>query len=159
VLRNRAADTATDTATELHKRAAVKRSRRAQTVLGDRHDPVREILLQVQSGGLRNSPGRIFQRLYMQTEVRRKKQRKQRRIQLNATAATAESFETVIEVDFSLYSKRAFFVFVSTNRKMAEPPESQRLRAAPTRLQQSIRRHQAENRRVPLQVQRHIQVR
>ncbi len=31
----------------MHKRAAVKRSRRAQTVLGDRHDLICEILLQV----------------------------------------------------------------------------------------------------------------
>ena len=36
-------DTATDTATETYKCSAVKRSRRAQTVLGDRHDPVEEI--------------------------------------------------------------------------------------------------------------------
>ncbi len=40
----RAADTATEIATEIatemHKCSAVKRSRRAQTVLGDRHDPI-----------------------------------------------------------------------------------------------------------------------
>ena len=33
-------DTATDTATDLHKWAAVKSPLGAQTVLGDRHDPV-----------------------------------------------------------------------------------------------------------------------
>jgi hypothetical protein len=70
--RRRAADTATDTDTdtaeEMHKRSAVKRSRRAQTVLGDRHDPVERILFASFVGRLRNSPGRIFQRLGTQTE-------------------------------------------------------------------------------------------
>ena len=65
--RRRAADTATDTdtdtAAEMHKRSALKRSRRAQTVLGDRHDPVERILFASDVGRLRNSPGRIFQRL------------------------------------------------------------------------------------------------
>ena len=137
----------------MHKWSAVKSPLGAQTVLGDRHDPVERSLITSAVGRLRNSPGRIFQRLETQVEVRRIQPQSQPK------AATAESFETVIEVDFSLYSKRAFFVFVSTNRKMAEPLESQRLRAAPTRLQQSIRLLPAENRRVPLQVQRHIQVR
>ncbi len=55
-------------ATELHKSAAVKSPLGAQTVLGDRHDPVYEILLQAPSGGLRNSPERTFQRLGTQTD-------------------------------------------------------------------------------------------
>ena len=126
----------------MHTWAAVKRSRRAQTVLGDRHDPICDFFVST-VGRLRNSPGRIFQRLETQT----------------ATDAAAESVETVIEIDFSWYSKRAFFVFVSKNPKRAESLESLRPRAAPTRLQQSIRLLPGENRRVPLQVQRHIQVR
>ena len=95
----------------MHKRAAVKSPLGAQTVLGDRHDLVYEIYLQVKSaacgtrpaeffngwarkricdgsekrsrenlirqrfacavGRLRNSPGRIFQRLGTQTDERR----------------------------------------------------------------------------------------
>ena len=47
----------------MHKWSAVKRSRRAQTVLGDRHDPVERSLITSAVGRLRNSPGRIFQRL------------------------------------------------------------------------------------------------
>jgi len=39
---------------------AVKRSRRAQTVLGDRHDPVCEILLQVQSAACGTRPAEFF---------------------------------------------------------------------------------------------------
>ena len=62
--RRRAADTATDTdidtAEEMHKWAAVKRSRRAQTVLGDRHDPVHEILLQVSSAACGTRPAEFF---------------------------------------------------------------------------------------------------
>ena len=38
-----ATETATDTATEIHKCSAVKSPLGAQTVLGDRHDPVEEI--------------------------------------------------------------------------------------------------------------------
>ena len=38
-----ATDTATDTATELHKLAAVESPLGAQTVLGDRHDPICEV--------------------------------------------------------------------------------------------------------------------
>ena len=51
-----ATDTATDTDTEMHKCSAVKRSRRAQTVLGDRHDLVCEILLQVTSAACGTRP-------------------------------------------------------------------------------------------------------
>ena len=66
--RLRAADTATDidtdtaanTAVEMHKRSAVKRSRRAQTVLGDRHDLVCEILLQVMSVACGTRPAEFF---------------------------------------------------------------------------------------------------
>ena len=50
----------TETATEMHKRSAVKRSRRAQTVLGDRHDPVCEILLQVPSAACGTRPAEFF---------------------------------------------------------------------------------------------------
>ena len=53
-------DTATDTAAEMHKRSAVKRSRRAQTVLGDRHDPACEILLQVPSAACGTRPAEFF---------------------------------------------------------------------------------------------------
>ena len=65
-------DTEIDTEidTELHKWAAVKRSRRAQTVLGDRHDPGYENLFTSAVGRLRNSPGRIFQRLGTQAPER-----------------------------------------------------------------------------------------
>jgi hypothetical protein len=62
---------ATETDSEMRKRSAVKRSRRAQTVLGDRHDPVERILFASDVGRLRNSPGRIFQRLDTQTDARR----------------------------------------------------------------------------------------
>ena len=55
----------------MHKCSAVKRSRRAQTVLGDRHDPVCENLFTSSVGRLRNSPGRIFQRLGTQTDSRK----------------------------------------------------------------------------------------
>ena len=41
-------------------RAAVKRSRRAQTVLGDRHDPICEILLQVPSAACGTRPTEFF---------------------------------------------------------------------------------------------------
>jgi len=41
-------------------RAAVKRSRRAQTVLGDRHDLVCEILLQVLSAACGTRPAEFF---------------------------------------------------------------------------------------------------
>ena len=133
-----------------YKRAAVKRSRRAQTVLGDRQDLVYEILLQEPSAACGTRPAEFFNGWINKQKCAET---------APATAAAGESFETVIEVHFSLHSQRSFFVFVSTNRKMAEPLESQRLRAAPTRLQQSIRLLPAENRRVPLQVQRHIQVR
>ncbi len=40
----------------MHKWSAVKRSRRAQTVLGDRHDPVCEILLQAPSAACGTRP-------------------------------------------------------------------------------------------------------
>ena len=56
----RAADTATDTATEMHKCSAVKRSRRAQTVLGDRQDPIYEIFLQVPSAACGTRPAEFF---------------------------------------------------------------------------------------------------
>ena len=52
--------------------AAVKRSRRAQTVLGDRHDLVVRCSITSSVGRLRNSPGRIFQRLGTQTDAPRK---------------------------------------------------------------------------------------
>ena len=55
-----ATDTATDTATETHKCSAVKRSRRAQTVLGDRHDPVERICLQVSSAACGTRPAEFF---------------------------------------------------------------------------------------------------
>ena len=48
----------------------MKRSRRAQTVLGDRHDPVERILFASAVGRLRNSPGRIFQRLGTHIDLR-----------------------------------------------------------------------------------------
>ena len=68
-------DTATDTdintATELHKCAAVKSPLGAQTVLGDRHDPVERSLIASHVGRLRNSPERTFQRLGTQTDLRR----------------------------------------------------------------------------------------
>jgi len=38
----------------------VKRSRRAQTVLGDRHDPICEILLQVPSAACGTRPAEFF---------------------------------------------------------------------------------------------------
>ena len=44
----------------MHKRSAVKRSRRAQTVLGDRHDLVCEILLQVTSAACGTRPAEFF---------------------------------------------------------------------------------------------------
>jgi len=44
----------------MHKSAAVKRSRRAQTVLGDRHDLVYEIYLQVQSAACGTRPAEFF---------------------------------------------------------------------------------------------------
>ena len=50
----------TDTATERHKCSAVKRSRRAQTVLGDRHDPVERICLQVSSAACGTRPAEFF---------------------------------------------------------------------------------------------------
>ena len=53
-------ETATETATETHKGSAVKRSRRAQTVLGDRHDPICEILLQVPSAACGTRPAEFF---------------------------------------------------------------------------------------------------
>jgi hypothetical protein len=56
----RATDTATDTATETHKCSAVKRSRRAQTVLGDRHDLICEILLQAPSAACGTRPAEFF---------------------------------------------------------------------------------------------------
>ena len=67
-IRVTATETAAETAAEMHKLAAVKRSRRAQTVLGDRHDPICENLFTSSVGRLRNSPGRIFQRLGTQTD-------------------------------------------------------------------------------------------
>jgi hypothetical protein len=44
----------------MHKWAAVKRSRRAQTVLGDRHDLVYEILLQEPSAACGTRPAEFF---------------------------------------------------------------------------------------------------
>ena len=61
---------AADTATELHKRAAVKSPLGAQTVLGDRNDPDYKNLFTSAVGRLRNSPERTFQRLGTQVEVR-----------------------------------------------------------------------------------------
>ena len=55
-----ATDTAMETATETHKCSAVKRSRRAQTVLGDRHDPVERICLQVSSAACGTRPAEFF---------------------------------------------------------------------------------------------------
>jgi hypothetical protein len=49
----------------------VKRSRRAQTVLGDRHDPNVRHSTTNSVGRLRNSPGRIFQRLGTQADSRK----------------------------------------------------------------------------------------
>ena len=51
-----APDTATDTATELHKWAAVKSPLGAQTVLVDRHDLIYEILLQEPSAACGTRP-------------------------------------------------------------------------------------------------------
>ena len=50
----------------------MKRSRRAQTVLGDRHDLIVRCSITSSVGRLRNSPGRIFQRLGTQIDARRK---------------------------------------------------------------------------------------
>jgi hypothetical protein len=47
---------ATDAATEIHQCSAVKSPLGAQTVLGDRHDPICEILLQVQSAACGTRP-------------------------------------------------------------------------------------------------------
>ena len=55
-------------ATELHKSAAVKSPLGAQTVLGDRHDPVERSLIASHVGRLRNSPERTFQQLGTQTD-------------------------------------------------------------------------------------------
>jgi hypothetical protein len=44
----------------MHKRSAVKRSRRAQTVLDDRHDPVERIFLQVPSAACGTRPAEFF---------------------------------------------------------------------------------------------------
>ena len=51
-----AADTAMETDTELHKWAAVKSPLGAQTVLGDRHDPGHEVLLQEPSAACGTRP-------------------------------------------------------------------------------------------------------
>ena len=55
----------------MHKWAAVKSPLGAQTVLGDRHDPVCENFIARVVGRLRNSPERTFQRLDTQTDVRK----------------------------------------------------------------------------------------
>ena len=55
-----ATDTAMETAIETHKCSAVKRSRRAQTVLGDRHDPVERIFFQVSSAACGTRPAEFF---------------------------------------------------------------------------------------------------
>ena len=47
---------AADTATEMHEWAAVKSPLGAQTVLGDRHDPIFKILLQVPSAACGTRP-------------------------------------------------------------------------------------------------------
>jgi hypothetical protein len=49
-------DAGTDTAAEMHEWAAVKSPLGAQTVLGDRHDPIYEILLQVPSAACGTRP-------------------------------------------------------------------------------------------------------
>ncbi len=59
----------------MHKWAAVKSSLGAQTVLGDRHDPIYENFVASEVGRLRNSPERTFQRLETQTEARRNQPR------------------------------------------------------------------------------------
>ncbi|MEY4786550.1 MAG: hypothetical protein RL692_444, partial [Planctomycetota bacterium] len=51
-----ASQSATETATDIYKWAAVKSPLGAQTVLGDRHDLVCEILLQVQSAACGTRP-------------------------------------------------------------------------------------------------------
>ena len=51
-----AADAVADAATEIHKCSAVKSPLGAQTVLGDRHDLVYEILLQVTSAACGTRP-------------------------------------------------------------------------------------------------------
>ncbi len=51
---------ATETAKKSHKWSAVKSPLGAQTVLGDRHDPVCEILLQVQSAACGTRPAEFF---------------------------------------------------------------------------------------------------
>ncbi len=66
-----ATDTAAETATESHKWSAVKSPLGAQTVLGDRHDLVCEILFASAVGRLRNSPERTFQRLGTQADAQR----------------------------------------------------------------------------------------
>jgi len=49
-------DTDTETVTEMHKWAAVKSPLGAQTVLGDRHDPIYEICLQIPSAACGTRP-------------------------------------------------------------------------------------------------------
>ena len=68
---SRVAGTAADTATELHKCSAVKSPLGAQTVLGDRHDPICENVFTSSVGRLRNSPERTFQRLGTQADSRK----------------------------------------------------------------------------------------
>ena len=68
---NKVTYTDIDTATELHKWAAVKSPLGAQAVLGDRHDLVERSLIASHVGRLRNSPERTFQRLGTQTDERR----------------------------------------------------------------------------------------
>ena len=59
-----------DTATELHKWSAVKSPLGAQTVLGDRHDPIVRHSIANSVGRLRNSPERTFQRLGTHFDLR-----------------------------------------------------------------------------------------
>ena len=67
-----ATDADTDTATDCISGAAVKSPLGAQTVLGDRHDPVVRCSIANSVGRLRNSPERTFQRLGTQTQARQK---------------------------------------------------------------------------------------
>ncbi len=62
----------------MHKWAAVKSPLGAQTVLGDRHDPVVRCSSANSVGRLRNSPERTFQRLGTQIDARLKQLLKQR---------------------------------------------------------------------------------
>ncbi len=57
----------------MHKWTAVKSPLGAQTVLGDRHDLIVRCSIASSVGRLRNSPGRIFQRLGTHFDLRERR--------------------------------------------------------------------------------------